>query len=185
MTRYRRDKTPGASWFFTVVTYQRRELLCDKPVRIALRNAISRVRIRHPFVIDAWILLPNHFHCIWTLPDGESNYSLRWKLIKSYVTRACGKYYLQPEDLPPSKTRRRESVIWQRRFWEHRIKNEKDYALHMDYLHYNPVKHGYCKAPSKWRYSTLHRLKAEGIYPEDWGECNSSKMNMTIDCGEI
>ena len=185
MTRYRRDKTPGASWFFTVVTYRRGDLLCDKPVRTALRKAISRVRILHPFKIDAWVLLPNHLHCIWTLPESESNYSLRWKLIKSFVTRACREYYTQSEDLPPSKAHRRESVIWQRRFWEHRIRNAKDFALHMDYIHYNPVKHGYCRAPSKWPYSTLHRLKAEGIYPQDWAEINPPSIKGNVDYGEI
>ena len=185
MARYRRDKTPGTTWFFTVVTYQRRHLLCDKVVRTALREAIRKVKVRHPFVIDAWVLLPNHMHCIWTLPEGDSNYSLRWKLIKSHVTRECRKYIHHSNDASSAKIRRRESAIWQRRFWEHRIRNEKDYSHHMDYLHYNPVKHGLCKSPSEWPHSTLHRLMAEGIYPGNWAEEVASEFRENDGYGEI
>jgi putative transposase len=185
MSRYRRDKTPGATWFFTVVTFRRRDLLCDEPIRIALREAIRKARIKHPFNIDGWVLMPNHLHCIWTLPAGDADFSLRWKLIKGAVTRDCKRHYPHMQCAPGTKLRRRESAIWQRRFWEHRIRDERDYTHHMDYLHYNPVRHGLCSTPSDWPYSTLHRLIAQGRYPADWAAERPPEFGEDEQYGEV
>jgi putative transposase len=119
MPQYRRTVLPGATYFFTVVAYRRRPILCDEPVRGALRAAIATVRDRYPFTIDAWVLLPDHLHCLWTLPLGDADYSLRWNLIKRSVALACTGLYHRPDWMSPSKTKHRESTFWQRRYWEH------------------------------------------------------------------
>ncbi len=135
MSHYRRALTPGACYFFTVVTYRRQPFLCDDDVRLALRQAIEKVRQRYPFTIDAWVLLPDHLHCIWTLPKEDTDFPLRWNLIKRYVTRTCRDRLHRPEWVNASKYRHREATLWQRRYWEHQIRNDRDYAAHMDYLH--------------------------------------------------
>ncbi len=142
MSNYRRAQTSGGTFFFTVVSYRRQPILCDEPFRAALRQAIKRVQAARPFSVDAWVLLPGHLHCIWTLPEGDGDLSLRWSLIKSAVSRAVGKRYVREEWLKGSKKRHREATLWQRRFWEHCIRDEADLRHHMDYLHFNPVKHG-------------------------------------------
>jgi len=169
MSRYRRADTPGARYFFTVVTYRRQPILCDLPVREALRQAINETRHRRPFVVDAWVLLPDHLHCIWTLPPGDADFATRWGLIKRQVSLTCSEHYRRGEWLTDSKHKHRESTIWQRRFWEHQIRNESDFARHVDYIHYNPVKHRLCQKPRDWPWSTLHRYIGSGQLPADWG----------------
>ena len=168
MSRYRRANTPGATYFFTVVTYRRRGFLCDADVRVALREAITRVRSQHPFFIDAWVLLPDHLHTIWTLPPDDARFALRWQQIKRFVTLRCGERLHQAAWMTGSKTRHRESTLWQRRYWEHQIRNEVDFEHHMDYLHYNPVKHGLVKQVKDWPYSSFHRCLEAGVYPPNW-----------------
>lgn len=168
MPCYLRPRIAGATCFFTVVSYRRRTIFCDSPFREALRSAIQRVRANHPFRIDAWVLLPDHLHCIWTLPPDDADYSLRWNLIKRLTTQACTGYRPDENAATLSRTRRRESTLWQRRFWERQIRNDEDFRRHMDYLHMNPVKHGYCTQPTAWPYSSLHRLIREGLYSADW-----------------
>jgi len=170
MSNYRRAAAKGASYFFTLVSYQRRNIFCDQSIRFALRQAIKRVQNKSPFSIDAWVLLPNHMHCIWTLPEGDNNFSQRWSSIKRRVSIECGQQYKQQQLLTESKVKRRESTLWQRRFWEHQIRNQQDFNNHLDYIHYNPVKHNYCYSPSQWQYSTIHRYIKEGYYPYNWGE---------------
>ena len=136
---------------------------------MALRDAIKKVRERHPFYIDAWVLLPDHLHTIWSLPEGDSDFSLRWNLIKRDVTRSCAKHLERSEWLSESKAKHRESTLWQRRFWEHQIRNDRDYESHMDYLHYNPVKRGYVNRVGDWPYSSFHRYVRRGVYSDDWG----------------
>ncbi len=169
MSQYRRAKLPGGTFFFTVVTFRRQPFLCDEDVRTALRKAIRSVRDRHPFTIDGWVLLPDHLHTLWTLPAGDSNFSLRWNLIKRMVTRECAHRLEQSELMSSSKHKHRESTLWQRRFWEHQIRNDRDYQTHMDYLHFNPVKHGYVKRVVDWSYSSFHRHVKQGVYSDDWG----------------
>ena len=169
MSRYRRADTPGATYFFTVVSYRRQPILCDEPIRSALRHAIAEVRTRHPFVVEAWVLLPDHLHCLWTLPPNDADFATRWALIKREVSLACGPGYRKSAWLSASKKKHRESTLWQRRYWEHRIRDETDLARHIDYIHHNPVKHGLCRAPRDWPYSTLHRYIEAGTVPADWG----------------
>jgi putative transposase len=166
MSRYRRSQTPGASYFFTVATLHRQPLLTEEPVRNALRQAIAQARRDTPFVIHAWVLLPEHLHCIWELPPGDADFGMRWSLIKRKVTQACG-YADRPTSL--SRVTRREGGLWQRRFWEHQIRDERDFEKHVDYIHFNPVKHGHAQAVKDRPFSTFHRYVKEGLYPEDWG----------------
>jgi putative transposase len=168
MSRYRRSRF-GTAFFFTLVAYDRRPILCDRAIRTALRRAILDVQAKRPFRVDAWVLLPDHLHCIWTLPDADSDFSMRWNLIKRSVSVTCREQYRQVNLLTPSGRHRQESTIWQRRFWEHRIVDDEDFARHVDYVHFNPVKHGLVSTAGHWPYSTYHRFVASGTYPADWG----------------
>jgi putative transposase len=145
--------------------------LLSNSARAALRESIDKVRARYPFVIDAWVLLPDHLHCIWTLPKGDDDFSTRWRLIKSAVTKKLGD---GGESKNTSRSRRKEADLWQRRFWEHRIRDDCDYATHCDYIHYNPVRHGLVDMPKNWPYSTFHKFMKEGMYPPEW--CDGGDM---------
>jgi putative transposase len=169
MPEYRRLQTKGGTFFFTVVTFRRQPILTAEAVRQALREGIHRARQSLPFKIEAWVLLPNHLHAIWTLPPEDNNYAARWAIIKREVSKCCGRQFSIPENLSDSKQKRQESGIWQRRFWEHQIRDDLDFQRHMNYLHWNPVKHGYVRKLADWPFSSFHRLAAEGIYPPDWG----------------
>jgi putative transposase len=162
MPNYRRLHLPGRSYFFTHVTYQRHPWLCTDLGRKALREAIVTVRQKHPFVIDAFVLLPDHFHCILTLPEHDADYAKRWRLIKLMVTKACGKELAFPLEKSPSGERRGEGKLWQRRYWEHCIRGEKDFMNHCEYIHFNPVKHGLVESPADWEFSSVHRFLGEG-----------------------
>lgn len=167
MSNYKRLKSEGGTFFFTVVTNKRQPVF-DIPECIKyLRASIKETRRTYPFHVDAWVLLPEHMHCIWTLPDNDSNYSRLWGLIKQgFTKRARG--LLPDQSISLSRIRHREASVWQRRFWEHEIKNEEDFNNHIDYIHYNPVKHGHVTRVQDWPYSTFHRYVKEGIYPVDW-----------------
>jgi putative transposase len=169
MSRSRRSLLAGGTYFFTVVTYRRQAILCDEKLRNALRSAIESVRISHPFTIEAWVLLPDHLHCIWTLPEGDADFSTRWMMIKRKVSIACAAQYKRAEWLTGSKQKHRESTIWQRRFWEHQIRDGEDYAKHLDYLHYNPAKHGLVDQAKDSQYLSFHRYEKSGLYDENWG----------------
>jgi len=169
MPGYRRVTVAGGTYFFTVVTHRRRDILCDNIVRHALREGICHARESHPFQIDAWVLLPDHLHCIWTLPECDGAFSLRWVKIKQYVTGRVEEVLHRDDLMTDSKRRRGEGSIWQRRFWEHQIRDERDYEKHMNYIHYNPVKHGLVNQVVDWPWSTFHRYVASGVYPEVWG----------------
>lgn len=168
MSRYQRSTTPGTSYFFTLVSYLRRPVLCDEPVRVALRHAIQTTRRELPFSIDAWVLLPDHLHCIWTLPEGDASFSARWSKIKRRVSLACRSEYRKEELLTPSRRRRHESTVWQRRYWEHMIRDDADMAAHFDYVHYNPVRHGLVAQAGDWPWSSFHRCVRQDLYPADW-----------------
>ena len=166
MSNYRRAHT-GSTYFFTVVTYQRQPILCLEPSRAALRKAIVETKEALPFNIVAWVLLPDHLHCIWELPERECDYSTRWSLIKKAFTKAVREQIALPEQTA-SRSKHRESSVWQRRFWEHAIEDERDLAAHCDYIHYNPVKHGLVASAWDWPYSTFHRMVQKGLYPREW-----------------
>lgn len=176
MSRYRRATAAGSSYFFTVVAYRRQPILCDEGIRNALRAAIETVRVTRPFVIDAWVLLPDHLHCVWTLPAGDADFSTRWMIIKRAVSLACREDYRRADWVSASKLKHRESTIWQRRFWEHQIRNENDFARHVDYIHFNPVKHGHAQRVADWPYSTFHRYVHDGVYAHDWVDTMESEV---------
>ncbi len=165
MTEYRRFKQPGATWFFTVNLAERRgnRLLTDRID--ALRMAFAHVKDKHPFEIDAVVILPDHLHCILTLPEGDPDFSTRWGLIKAYFSRRVEK----GERISKSRQKRGERGLWQRRFWEHLIRDETDYRQHVDYIHWNPVKHGWVTSVKDWPHSSFHGYLAQGVYPENWG----------------
>ena len=164
MTNYRRNFVPGGTYFFTVNLSNRRTTLLTSHIR-RLRDAFREVRARHPFSIDAIVVLPDHLHCVWTLGDEDHAYARRWRLIKSTFSRSLPR----GEPLSKSRAAKGERGVWQRRYWEHTMRNEEDYASHLDYIHFNPVKHGYVTRVKDWPYSSFHRWVKLGIYPEDWG----------------
>lgn len=164
MSRYRRCQE-GSLYVFTLVTEGRRALLTERPARQALRQAIERVRQCYPFAIRGWVLLPDHLHCIWELPDHDRDYARRWSIIKRRTSQALA----LPGGTSLSRHLRRESPLWQRRFWEHQIRDERDYERHLDYLHWNPVRHGLVQQVADWPWSSFHRLVRQGLYPGDWG----------------
>jgi len=179
---YRRFYQPGARYFFTVVTFHRQQFLTDDDCRIWLRKAIVKTRGRYPFTIDAWVLLPDHLHCIWTLPKQDADFSVRWNGIKRRFTTQAKHKLHKPEWINASKQKHRESTAWQRRFWEHQIRDDSDYQQHMDYIHYNPVKHGLVERAKDWPYSSFHRYVQQGVYTTDWGE--ELNQNNRMDYGE-
>ena len=169
MPDYRRYYQPGGSYFFTLATAGRRPFLVDSIARTCLREAIETIRERFHFEMPAVVLLPDHLHAIWNLPSGDSDYSVRWRRIKEEFTRS----YLNRggQEAPRSQSRRNrdERGIWQRRFWEHLLVDEEDFIAHMDYIHYNPVKHGVADSPWAWPYSSFRRWVQRGVYSREWG----------------
>ena len=163
MPNYRRAFVPGGCWFFTVNLLERRKSLLVDRVD-ALREAVAATRKTYPFVIDAVVVLPDHIHAVWTLPPGDADFSTRWRLIKARFAK------MQPKTERLSKTReaRSERGIWQRRFWEHLVRDEADYARHVEYCYINPVKHGLVPRVRDWPHSSFHRDVRAGIFPEDW-----------------
>jgi len=169
MSNYRRPRVLGGTYFITQVTYQRVPWLCGDLGRKALREAIAQVREKYPFAIAAFVLLPDHFHCLWMLPENDGDLSLRMRSIKTQVTKQYGPALKIDRAVSRSRQKRGESNLWQRRFWEHLIRSDRDFELHCDYIHYNPVKHGLCATPQDWQFSSIHRFIKQGIYPSDWG----------------
>ncbi|MCY0965636.1 REP-associated tyrosine transposase [Parathalassolituus penaei] len=165
--RYRRFYVSGGTYFFTVNLADRRSLLLVERVA-ELREVVRRVKALRPFVINAWVVLPDHIHAVWTLPAGDSDFSGRWRDIKTRFAKVIP----ATEALSASQHQRHERGIWQPRFWEHCIRDEEDYWRHLDYAHWNPMKHGYVQRIQDWPYSSFHRAVTEGLYPRDW-------------CGEI
>lgn len=165
--QYRRFYRQGSLYFFTVVTYQRRPILTNPDVMPVLKTAFKTVRQKYPFKIEALVILPDHLHTIWQMPENDADFSTRWNQIKRYVSHHCRHY----DNLAKTanEIKKRQSSIWQQRFWEHCIRDDEDFANCMDYIHFNPVKHGYAKAAKDWPFSTFHKYVKQGIYPEDWG----------------
>ncbi|HEY8025072.1 MAG TPA: transposase [Burkholderiaceae bacterium] len=164
MRTYKRARIAGATYFFTVNLSRRH----DNPLLTrhidALREAFRVTQDAHPFVIEAIVVLPDHLHCIWRLPPEDSNFPMRWSLIKARFSRALA----IDERVSASRKMKGERGIWQRRYWEHVIRDEQDLRNHLDYIHYNPVKHGHVAATIDWPYSSFHRYVARGDYPENW-----------------
>ena len=163
MTDYRRNFVPGGSFFFTVNLAERRLSLLTSHID-ELRTAIRETRRRHPFKINAIVVLPDHLHSVWSLPEGDADFAMRWRLIKSAFSRRLPR----GERISASRAAKSERGIWQRRYWEHTIRDESDFARHVDYIHINPVKHGLVTRVRDWAHSSFHRMVKLGIYPEDW-----------------
>ena len=163
MPTYRRNFVAGGSYFFTVNLANRRFRLLTENIDL-LRAAFRYTRQRHPFAIEAIVVLPDHLHTIWTMPEGDSDFAVRWALIKASFSRTLRK----GEPVSASRRRRRERGIWQRRYWEHTIRDEDDLGRHLDYIHFNPVKHGHVACVATWPYSSFHRMVRLGFYPESW-----------------
>ena len=163
MTNYRRNRLHGGCYFFTVNLADRRSRLLTEHIEV-LRAAFRDVRQRHPFFIDAIVVLPEHLHAIWTLPHDDNDFSVRWRLIKATFARS-----LPPnEAVTMSRTLKGERGIWQRRFWEHTLRDDRDFENHVDYIHFNPVKHGHVRRVGDWPYSSFKSMVRQGIYPDDW-----------------
>ena len=130
----------------------------------SLRSAFKYVRTRHSFTVDAIVILPDHLHAVWTLPPDDSDFALRWRLIKTEFPRAL----LLNEHCSASRQTKHERGIWQRRYWEHLVRDEADLSRHVDYVHMNPVKHGLVTRLADWPHSSFHRYVRKGILPMDW-----------------
>lgn len=187
MSSYIRPKVTGASVFFTVALAHRGSDLLVREIS-ALREAVRETRAERPFVVDAWVVLPDHLHAVWTLPAGDREYGIRWGAIKARFVRAlrereaagCRPGFSPastlPSDLPVVRSGRfaglkpglrhdkREAAVWQRRFWEHHIRDEADHAAHIRYCWWNPVKHQLVETPEAWPYSSVHRDRRDGRF---------------------
>jgi putative transposase len=164
MSNYLRYRVHGGCYFFTVNLLERNKHLLTEHIGL-LRHAFRTVKQKHPFYIDAIVILPEHLHCILTLPEGDDNFSGRWRAIKKIFSKQLP----ITEYRSNVRMKRHERGIWQRRFWEHVIRDEIDYRQHIDYIHYNPVKHGWVMRVKDWPYSSFHRFVEQGIYSIEWG----------------
>jgi len=162
MVLYRRQRLPGHTYFFTLTLNDRSQRLLTEHIE-GLRQAYVGIQKRHPFRTDAIVVLPDHLHCLWTLPEGDTAYSMRWRLIKTQFTAA-----LSARGFNARRRRRNERAVWQPRFWEYAIRDETDLSRHIDYIHFNPVKHGLAERVSDWPHS-FHRFCSVGTLPKDWG----------------
>ena len=165
--RYRRAFVPGASYFFTLVTEKRRPIFVSNEAVDVLRNAFRMVRSTCPFELDAIVVRPDHLHCVWTLPPDDADFATRWRLIKTWFTKHCDPILRRsPNDAGGASC---GQTIWQHRYWEHLLRDQTDSIRHVDYIHFNPVKHGLTLSASEWADSSFHRYVDAGMYPKDWG----------------
>lgn len=171
MSNYRRANTPGGTYFFTLVTHQRKKIFSSEDNITILRDAFRHIKTNKPFDIEAIVILPDHIHCLWKLPAGDADFSGRWRGIKKFVTKRITK----------RRNQRNEGDVWQRRFWEHQIRSDEDWQRHMDYIHYNPVKHGYVDAPVNWQWSSFNKWVRHGVYAPDWGVFDAPRHIMTME----
>ncbi|MEQ1531049.1 MAG: transposase [Methylococcales bacterium] len=170
MSDYRRLYIPGGTYFFTLVTYRRQPIFADAHHIFLLRQAFREVKNKRPFALLAIVILPDHLHCLWRLPIDDADFSTRWQMIKTAFSRR----------VPSSPNKNGAKRIWQPRFFEHGIRDEHDFKKHLDYIHYNPVKHGFAARPSAWPYSSFRRFVAVGWYVDDWGDIVPADMDDAI-----
>ena len=169
MPNYRRSAVPGGTYFFTVNLHDRNHSLLTTHIQ-TLKSAIRHAHQQQPFQIDAWAVLPDHMQCVWTLPEHDTDYATRWRRIKSLFSRR-----LKSEGLLPG-----EQKVWQRRYWEHTIRDDNDLNAHVDYVHINPVKHGWVRRVVDWPYSTFHKHVKSGIYQPDWAGGEESRIGTPV-----
>jgi len=167
MVQYRRNHVPGGTYFFTVTLRDRRATLLVDNIE-PLREALRRTLQQRPFVIDAMVVLPDHIHTVWTLPSDDADYPGRWRLLKSCFTQSLTRAGIELSCNP-----RGEYDLWQQRYWEHTIRDERDLARHVDYVHINPVKHDLVERVVDWPYSTFHWFVRQGLYSLDWAGSNA------------
>lgn len=163
MVHYRRNRLPGASYFFTVTLADRQASTLTDHVAL-LGDSMRTVQQQLPFTTDAIVVLPEHLHCVWTLPESDSDYPTRWKAIKAGFTQGLRLAGVALAERPDGGFK-----LWQRRYWEHTLRDEADVARHIDYIHFNPVKHGHVMRAVDWPHSSFHRYVTMGVYPADWG----------------
>jgi putative transposase len=168
MVQYRRNYQAGVLYFFTVTLKNRNATLLTDYID-QLKKSLQRAQKERFYETKAIVILPDHIHAIWKMPEADQNYSLHWRKIKSYFTHA-----LSVQGVPIAKNKRGEFNLWQTRFWEHTITNENDLENHINYIHYNPVKHGLVKRVRDWPYSSFHRYVKNGILDIDWGSTHKS-----------
>jgi REP-associated tyrosine transposase len=169
MSNYRRYFVAGGTYFFTVVTQGRATLFDDAAARQLLGSMFRRCLLRWPMRVLAIVVLPDHLHCLWVLPRGDSDYSARWRWLKGEFTRQWLAQGGTEQPCRGGRLRERRRGVWQRRFWEHTIRDEADLERHADYIHYNPVRHQLVGSPRDWPWSSFHRWVRLGHYPPDWG----------------
>ena len=162
MVHYRRNRVPGGTYFFTVTLADRRSRILVEHIG-ELRASFHAIRRARPSQIEAIVVMPDHLHTIWTLPENDADYSSRWRAIKSRFTRR-----LRTQGAPLQANSKGEYALWQRRYWEHTIRDEDDLQKHVDYIHYNPVKHGLVNRVTDWPYSSFHRYVRRGWLSQDW-----------------
>lgn len=167
MPDYRRCRVPGGTYFFTITLLERGGDLLVREIE-ALRAAVRKTRAERLFHMDGWVVMPDHMHCMWTLPAGDDDYSNRIKSIKIRFARELPRTEFRSE----TRSAKGERGVWQRRFWEHTIRDEWDYVHHLDYIHFNPVKHGLVTRVVDWPHSSFHRCVRADLYPLDWGGSN-------------
>jgi putative transposase len=170
MPQYRRLYIPGGTYFYTVVTFNRKPIFLEPKTRALLKAAWLDTKRRFPFQTEAYCLFPDHLHCIWTLPEGDADYSTRWKEIKRLFSMEYLKIAGPGGFRNTSRRKHIEAAIWQRRFWEHSIRDQEDFNNHVAYIHFNPVKHGLVKQVIDWPWSSFHRYVEMGLLDPDWGE---------------
>ena len=181
---YKRLADPGGFYFFTDVTFGRRPILTSAPARHSLRLALRETKAKYPFQLAAVCLLPDHLHCIWRLPEGDADFSRRWAMIKGVFSRSFAARAPLPGYRNSSRRRKGEVCVRQRRFWEHLVRDEDDMRRHLDYIHYNPVKHGYVRRPDQWPWSSFGRYRHKGWYEPGWGDAEPENLKGMGDLGE-
>jgi putative transposase len=183
MPNYKRARFEGGYYFFTLVTYDRTKIFSNEIARSCLRQAIEKTQSMRTFDTVAFCLLFEHLHCIWELPENDSDYSKRWSSIKGLFSIQYLKLSGRNVIITQSRARKGEVCIWQRRFWEHQIRDEKDLQRHVDYIHYNPVKHGLVRQVEDWPWSTYHKFVKDGFYGRPSDFVDVTNIN-TVDFGE-
>ena len=178
MADYRRAFLKGGTFFFTVVTYKRVQIFQYEANITLLKQCFKATMRNYPFRIDAIVVLPDQIHTIWTLPDEDADYSTRWRLIKK---RFSLRYFPEKTRLvSESMLKKQERGIWQRRFWEHLIRDDEDFNRHCDYIHYNPVKHGLVQSPEFWKPSSYHDFVKKGYYSQGWGTTATEQIRKLV-----
>lgn len=183
MPEYRRAKIKGGTYFFTLVTYRRQKLFLFSENIALFLNSLNHIKRYHPFKLHAYCILPDHIHMIWELPEDDDDYANRISQIKGRFSKAYISNNGDRSDKSISRYKRRETSIWQRRYWEHYIRDEDDFQVHFDYIHFNPVKHRLVDRVLDWPYSSFQECVENDIYSPDWGGMMENE-NEKINFGE-